>query len=527
MKKEPYQKPTVQVVKLLLYLYILCAVLTLTACSEGGNDDGWQEPRNQANELYNSLQFEEALKLYEQAMDKADAEGRLTLRQDIIDCHTAMGEYTEARELLLTQMKEAHDAGDKYAEAEAANTLGHQLHDAGDRKKGYEYMLEAVRLMEELRKERNSRRSASGASGEGGSEAANALAYYQYVLMGLYSDDEDYAKSIAHSKAIGEVVPEIEDTLQGKKFLRMALALRAYCYLMTDSVAEAEQAYREWQRLLPCLNIVEERQIYPYYLESGHYREALELYSRYEPYVLDTKGRWSTSERVVCYNLAETYRLMGQYDSAYNRLMQAYEIVDTLNARQADANAQELKAVYQNQLKTEQISQLRLWVIVLGSVLAVLALIALAFYARHVLRRKNKAIIDVAKSLSAMTEDAGEGTDGQDSTETTRFAAFDRTVEQGRLYTQSDLSREMLADLMGVDRTTFSRIIQEQSGCKNLKDYLNQKRMRLAEQLLRKHPEYTIEAIAQDCGLGLSTFKRLCKDMHGMSPTDYRKSLQK
>jgi len=83
----------------------------------------------------------------------------------------------------------------------------------------------------------------------------------------------------------------------------------------------------------------------------------------------------------------------------------------------------------------------------------------------------------------------------------------------------------MLADLMGVDRTTFSRIIQEQSGCKNLKDYLNQKRMRLAEQLLRQHPDYTIEAIANDCGLTLTTFKRLCKDMHGMSPSDYRKSL--
>ena len=63
------------------------------------------------------------------------------------------------------------------------------------------------------------------------------------------------------------------------------------------------------------------------------------------------------------------------------------------------------------------------------------------------------------------------------------------------------------------------------SGCKNLKDYLNQKRMRLAEQLLRQHPDYTIEAIAVDCGLTLTTFKRLCKDMHGMSPSDYRKSL--
>ena len=108
--------------------------------------------------------------------------------------------------------------------------------------------------------------------------------------------------------------------------------------------------------------------------------------------------------------------------------------------------------------------------------------------------------------------------------EASRFAAFDRTVEQGRLYTQSDLSREMLADLMGVDRTTFSRIIQEQSGCKNMNDYLNQKRIRHAAQLLREQPNYTIQAVMQDSGFqSKSNFIRLLRDTYGMTPSEYRK----
>ena len=107
--------------------------------------------------------------------------------------------------------------------------------------------------------------------------------------------------------------------------------------------------------------------------------------------------------------------------------------------------------------------------------------------------------------------------------ETRRFAAFDRAVKQKRLYTQQGITRQMLCDLMGVDRTTFSRIIREQSGCLNMNDYLNQKRLRYAEQLLRQHPNYTIQAIMQDSGFATkSTFTTLFKKAYGMTPSEYR-----
>ena len=71
--------------------------------------------------------------------------------------------------------------------------------------------------------------------------------------------------------------------------------------------------------------------------------------------------------------------------------------------------------------------------------------------------------------------------------------------------------------------TTFSRIIQEHSGCKNLKDYLNQKRLRHAAQLLREQPNYTIQAIMQDSGFqSKSVFTTLFKQTCGMTPSEYR-----
>ncbi|MBQ9676653.1 MAG: AraC family transcriptional regulator [Prevotella sp.] len=111
----------------------------------------------------------------------------------------------------------------------------------------------------------------------------------------------------------------------------------------------------------------------------------------------------------------------------------------------------------------------------------------------------------------------------RDEAEATRFAAFDRAVKQGRLYTQQGITREKLCELMGVDRTTFSRIIRKYSGCQNMNDYLNQKRLRYAEQLLRQYPNYTINAIMQDSGFATkSTFTQLFKKVYGMTPSEFR-----
>ena len=107
-----------------------------------------------------------------------------------------------------------------------------------------------------------------------------------------------------------------------------------------------------------------------------------------------------------------------------------------------------------------------------------------------------------------------------------RFLRFDEQVEQRLLYAHPGISRDDLCRVMGADRTTFSRIIAEHSGCQNLADYLNQKRMRHADRLMRELPHYSIEAIMQDCGYqSKTTFNRVFKDYYGTTPSDYRKSL--
>lgn len=483
-----------------LYLYILCAMLTLTACGGGGKADDWQALREEANELYNGKQYQEALGKYEKALAKAQGSDRLVLRQDIIDCHQALGNQTKARELLKTQLAEAHAAGDSQMEAEAMLNLGMQIYDTGDKQTAYDYMTQAVRLMEK-------------------SDAADApylLAYYHYVLMKRRALDEDYAQALIDSKAVEANLQKSEEPKKGENMLVRALATRAYLYCEMDSTSKADSTYGLWQHHQP-MTVSNERDICPYLTSRGRYQEVVEIQRRYVEWVREKKGQWTASERTSKYQMAEAEAALGHGNEAFRLLKESYEINDTLLARQAVANAQELEAVYQNQLKTEQISRLRLWVIVLVAVLAVLAVVTLVVRLSRLRERKNRAIVNVVRNLTN-TDPTPIPADAS------RFATFDRTVEQGQLYTQSDLSREMLSDLMGVDRTTFSRIIREQSGCKNMNDYLNQKRIRHAARLLREQPNYTIQAVMEDSGFqSKSNFIRLFRDTYGMTPSEYQK----
>ena len=108
-----------------------------------------------------------------------------------------------------------------------------------------------------------------------------------------------------------------------------------------------------------------------------------------------------------------------------------------------------------------------------------------------------------------------------------RFLHFDEAVEARRLYTQPGISRDELCRVMGVDRTTFSRIIAEHSGCQNMADYLNRKRMTYAVELMYLHPNYTLQAIMEDSGYtNKMTFNRVFKEIYGMTPSEYRKQLE-
>lgn len=87
------------------------------------------------------------------------------------------------------------------------------------------------------------------------------------------------------------------------------------------------------------------------------------------------------------------------------------------------------------------------------------------------------------------------------------------------------LSLEHLADSIGFSKCHFSRLFKEYTDF-TFCDYLNYRRIKAAEELLKK-PELSITEIALQSGFSsISTFYRIFKQMENCSPSEYRSKIQ-
>ncbi len=88
-----------------------------------------------------------------------------------------------------------------------------------------------------------------------------------------------------------------------------------------------------------------------------------------------------------------------------------------------------------------------------------------------------------------------------------------------------ELRLEQLAEMSGFSKSHFIRLFKEYTGI-SYYEYLTRRRMLMVE-LLLNNPEYSISDVAMRSGYdSIATFNRVFKTTHGVTPTEYRKSLR-
>ena len=95
-----------------------------------------------------------------------------------------------------------------------------------------------------------------------------------------------------------------------------------------------------------------------------------------------------------------------------------------------------------------------------------------------------------------------------------------------RIYTDADLDRNRLAQLLGTNEHYVADAISVCTDGKSTTDFINDYRLRHAAHLLATTND-SVGLIAELCGLSRRTFYRLFNDAYSMSPTDYRKVAKK
>lgn len=142
-------------------------------------------------------------------------------------------------------------------------------------------------------------------------------------------------------------------------------------------------------------------------------------------------------------------------------------------------------------------------------------------------RTKNREDVEKKGLSVATSEGASEEEDAaarlKDDKSRDMFLQLEQRIINERLFRKPKISRDELIALLGVDKGTFVSLLMVFSG-KPFNRYINDMRLDYAASLLRKNTNFSVEAIAIDCGIPVrQTFYRLFTEKFGLSPAEYRK----
>lgn len=430
------------------------------------------------------------------------------------------GNYTGSIESALKGMEIARRIGNVPGEYNILNSLASTSFEIGDRKKGYEY-LETIISGGEKSTDIRVLASVTAALGD--------------KVIQLYADDR-FAEGLAEGKRRLDVINTI-DRLGGapEGFTDQQ---RAYAYARIASCAErlgrkdeAAEAYDAFSATDYARHPMGRAFIMDYLLDAHRWDKALEITGQLEPLFTGTDTINPDYQSMLT---AESRALAGtgDYRAAYGLSLRAAAIRDSLNARQRTLEAQELATVFALNEKDIALAHSKaalhrrqmLLIVACGVGLLVLVILLLVARAYAISLKQQrlaaKRIDELTASTAALSSAAADGAGDADKQ---RFIELQTKLLEQKPFTDPAFSRTELLELSGLPRNKTVQLIQEYAGL-TPNDYINRLRVDYSVNLIRTHPEWTIDAIAESSGyLRRATYYSNFNKFFGITPAQYRK----
>ena len=532
-----------------LYSFILIAVILLagcTSCTDRSTNASANEAdfaafdrvMNEADSLYNNMDFRLAYDLYLQLLDskgaKADSERMLNVLNSLCMASELSGHKAEQTEWLEQLLALARETGNGYYEAFALMTMGKRVFYEGNKQQGIEYMSQAVDRMAETDRP----------------DTDHLTSSMMIMLAGLYNDMNDSQGALAidernvaltHSGTRWTSYPNLQLIDR-----RMALAKMAYTLAKMGNYRRADSAYVAWQAVQYEGNHVRDYFISDYLRERGRYREAAKIYLAHIDRIReqgDTLGEMMNNSK---WGLAEIYQNMGEYKQAAELYVQVLEIQDTIKSRTAQNTAQELAAAYhaneqQLALEREQAANTR-GRYILAFVLLLLA--AGAVYTINLLRQR-RVILQKNQSLASQINEAmsykekyrqellratrldngSEAPDLNALTDEELYQYIDEVTVREKLFLSPSFGRQTILDRFQLSKERVGAAFAKGSPYASLAEYVQQLRLEYAAKLLVEQPELTIVQVATACGFSSHKyFTERFRQHFAMTPSEFRQA---
>ena len=270
---------------------------------------------------------------------------------------------------------------------------------------------------------------------------------------------------------------------------------------------------------------------------NSRYDEAIRLFRQTDSLYL-AQGGAITTEYIKHYmmNHYETLQKAGRKDEAQVLSDRMRQLTDSIRIQEWKTDVEQQQEIRQKETEIASRRQsLIIHRIILVAAILICLLIIYFLWRSH---QHNKALLEKNRRLLAEIEQREQ--EQQQSIEqlkaepqenlTSEQQLFRRICDlmesPDRIYTDADLDRSRLAQLLGTNEHYVTDAISTCTNGKNVNSFLNEYRLRYATRLLATTKD-SISLIAELSGFSRSSFFRIFSDAYGMSPSDYRKAARK
>ena len=469
--------------------------------------------------------YNKALGYYQQAYDipvvAKDVDMQIQLLERIMRTHDVLRHWKEMPESSYRLYMLARERGDSAHAAMALFMRGKRLYSLGQKQEGLQIALNATAMMKHTDFDHKD----------------HELAHFYAILAKMYCTDGRYDEALSMSKEQERYV-ELSKASHSQEWYRRNLmrtyTIRLEIVAKMGRLAEADSIYVKYGITPECDPLCGDA-VLSYYRLRGMNEQSMQFLNAAMKNLREDGDTLGRNMQRLLDDMGDEFFSVGDYRRAAECYASTSRIADTLAVRSLSNLTAEVYKVKDNERAIAKHNE-RLTIIIAALVLLVVVF-ALMLRQALIVRRKNQKMTATIRRLMHyrnMVIQNGDNhemdeneTENVANEELRRFKEADKRIMKERLFANPDFGRDDLMRLLGVDKNTLPTLLQNYTGT-NVPGYINIKRMEYAVLLIKEHPEYTLGAIAEACGIkSPATFIRNFKAAYDMTPSEYRQQLDK
>ena len=505
-------------------LFVLLLGATALATSQQ-SQPGWKQNLSEGDRYSYARMFRHALSCYQKAYAdptiKDSTDIQLRLLKNLIECYDIVGDGKQLVQANIRLHDLAKAKGQDAYVAMSDFMKGKHMHYQGSKDKGYALCLKSLELLKKSHCPQKEKE----------------LALFYGALARMYTRDGLYADALQMSELGEEVARQIQSSEQDRqRALYRAYAIRTNLLTAEGRAAEADSCYAASQRL-GVSDFIVQPDLIPYLRQHQMWQEMLDVAQYAKKKMREDGDTCGLLMHMILRDEAEALMGLERYQEAAKSYKDSELINDTLSKQYSQAL---ITTVREAVMQEHQLSRHNLFIVILISGVVFLLLIGGGLIIHDRLQhRRNKVMTQtihklmyyrdhmLKQQMKEKNADETEQKEEESDPDKLRFEAVDHQIMKEELFRNPDFGRDELMRLLGVDKNNLATIIQRYTGT-NVVGYVNGKRMEYAVELMKEHPEYTLAAIAEACGMkSPTTFIRNFRESYDLTPSEYRKSLEK